>query len=170
MAVAMEKDIIEDTAGDTEGETGEDTGDSGDSGGSSTKTTKTKPTIKKSKRDPKQAAQLASDGKAALKSGNRKNAEALFFQALAFDNKNAMALSGLSDVYFDNGKKQKAVEFAERAVKASPNSKNYNLKLGDAYYAMLRYHDALTYYEKAKELGSASADKRIAKVKAKIGG
>ncbi len=163
------EDTAGDTAGDTEGETGEETaGDSGDSA-SETKTTK-KPTIKKSKRDPKQANQLASDGKAALKSGNRKNAEALFFQALAFDNKNAMALSGLSDVYFDNGKKQKAVEFAERAVKASPKSKTYNLKLGDAYYSVLRYHDALAYYKKAKELGSSSADNRIAKVEAKIGG
>ncbi len=161
------EEVIEDTAGDTEGETGDDTGDDT---GSATKSPTKKPTIKKSKRDPKQASQLASDGKSALKSGRRKDAEALFFQALAFDNKNAMALSGLSDIYFDTGQKQKAVEFAERAVKASPKSKTYNLKLGDAYYSVLRYHDALAYYEKAKELGSASADKRLAKVKAKIGG
>ncbi|MCA9714256.1 MAG: protein kinase [Myxococcales bacterium] len=164
-----EDNVVEDSAGDTEGEdSGED-----DSGGEDAKAggkSKHPTTIKKSKRDPAQSSQLASDGKAALKSGRRKDAEALFFQAIAFDNNNAMALSGLSDIYFDTGQKQKAVDFAERAVKASPKSKAYNLKLGDAYYVVLRYHDALAAYEKAKQLGSDAADSRIAKVKAKIGG
>ena len=83
---------------------------------------------------------------------------------------NAKALMGLSDVYFDTGSNQKAVLYAERAVKAAPKNKSYRLKLGDAYFKVLRYRDALTQYEKAKELGASKADARIAKVKPKVGG
>jgi serine/threonine protein kinase len=154
----------ESTGGETGADERENEAASSSKGGSG------RSAIKRSKRDPKQAKMLATDGKAALKSGRRKDAEALFYQALAFNNKNAMALSGLSDIYFDTGKRQKAVTFAERAVKAAPKSKIYNLKLGDAYYSVLSFQDALSAYKKAKTLGSASAEKRIAKVKAKLGG
>ena len=82
----------------------------------------------------------------------------MFNQAISFDRKNAKALMGLSDVYFDTGKNQKAVEYAERAVRASPTNKSYRLKLGDAYFKVLRYRDALEQYEKAKlELDSYTA-------------
>jgi tetratricopeptide (TPR) repeat protein len=106
----------------------------------------------------------------ALRSGNRSEAERLFNQAIASDVRNAMALMGLSNIYFDTGASQKAVLYAERAVEAAPNNGSYRLGLGDAYYKVLRYKDALEQYEKAKALGSNRADERIAKVKAKIGG
>ena len=64
----------------------------------------------------------------------------------------------------------KAVQFAELAVEAAPGSRASNLKLGDAYYNVLRYRDALKHYEKALELGESSAQGRIDKVKARIGG
>ncbi|MEZ4428897.1 MAG: tetratricopeptide repeat protein, partial [Nannocystaceae bacterium] len=142
---------------------------SGGSGGGSRKGGQHDP-IKRNKRDPAQSQQLANDAAAAAKAGKRGEAESLFHQALSFDNNNAAALSGLSDIYFDTGKRQKAVTFAERAVKAAPKSKAYQLKLGDAYYNVLRYRDALAAYEKAKDLGSDAAEGRIQKVKAKIGG
>jgi serine/threonine protein kinase/tetratricopeptide (TPR) repeat protein len=122
------------------------------------------------KSDPKKAAQLAEDGKAALASGRRAEAESLFHQAVGYDRRNAAALSGLSDVYFDTGSNQKAVLYAERAVQAASKNSTYRLKLGDAYFKVLRYRDALDQYEEAKKLGSSRADERISKVKAKIGG
>ena len=102
--------------------------------------------------------------------GQRSQAKSLFNQAISYDPRNAKALMGLSDVYFDTGSSQKAVLYAERAVKAAPKNSGYRIKLGDAYYNVLRYRDALDEYEKAKDLGSSKADKRIAKAKAKIGG
>jgi len=54
-------------------------------------------------------------------------------------------------------------------VEASPRSKAYQLKLGDAYFALLRYREALKHYELAKGLGEPNAEGRIAKVKAKLG-
>ena len=102
--------------------------------------------------------------------GGRGEAENLFHQAIAYDNRNVKALMGLSDVYFDTGSKQKSVQFAELAVEAAPLSRASNLKLGDAYYNVLRYRDALRHYKKAQELGEASAQGRIDKVNARIGG
>ncbi|MCY0988625.1 serine/threonine-protein kinase [Nannocystis sp. ILAH1] len=123
----------------------------------------------KSNRDPAKAKKLADDGVAALKAGRRNDAESLFHQAIFYDNRNARALMGLSDVYFDTGAKQKAVQFAELAVEAAPQSKSYHLKLGDAYFVVLRYRDALTHYEKARDLGDDGAQGRIDKVKKLIG-
>jgi serine/threonine protein kinase len=124
----------------------------------------------KAERDPKKAKELAEQGKAALKAGRRSEAESLFNQAIAHDRTNVTALMGLSDIYFDTGANDKAVKYAERAVEASPQSQAARLTLGDAYYKVLRYKDALEQYEKAKSMGSSKADDRIAKVKAKVGG
>ena len=123
----------------------------------------------KSNRDPAKAKRLADDGVAALKAGRRSDAESLFHQAIFYDNRNARALMGLSDIYFDTGAKQKAVQFAELAVEAAPQSKSYHIKLGDAYFVVLRYRDALEHYEKARDLGDDSAQGRIDKVKKLIG-
>jgi serine/threonine protein kinase/tetratricopeptide (TPR) repeat protein len=121
-------------------------------------------------RDPDRAKQLAESGQSALRAGKRSEASSLFNQALAHDHTNAMALMGLSDVYFDTGADQKAVVFAEKAVSASPANQGYRLKLGDAYFKVLRYQDALKQYEQAKKLGSTKADERISRVKTKLGG
>ena len=128
-----------------------------------------KPVLASNKRDPARARELADEGMTALGAGRRSDAESLFHQAIAYDNRNVKALMGLSDVYFDNGAKVKAVQFAELAVEAAPKSRVSNLKLGDAYYNVLRYRDALKHYEKALELGEASAQGRIDKVKTRIG-
>lgn len=138
-----------------------------------TRRTRTKdPTelLGQAERDPERANELAADGLAALRAGQRSKASSLFNQAISFDRKNAKALMGLSDVYFDTGKSQKALEYAERAVRASPANQSYRLKLGDAYFKVLRYRDALEQYEKAKAKGSKRAQARIDKVHAKTGG
>jgi len=121
------------------------------------------------KRNPKRARELAERGLGALASGRRSEAESLFNQAIAFDRKNGTALMGLSDIYFDTGANQKAVLYAERAVQASPKNRTYRLKLGDAYFKVLRYRDALKQYQEAKKLGSERAEERITKVKSKLG-
>ena len=76
---------------------------------------------------------------------------------------------GLSDIFFDTGRDQQAVRFAERAVRSAPTNASYRLKLGDALFKVLRYQDALVAYEKAKSLGSSRAQSRIDKVRAKLG-
>jgi len=128
-----------------------------------------RPPLSRNRRDPKRARALADEGADALRAGRRGDAESLFHQAISYDNRNVRALMGLSDVYFDTGAKQKSVQYAELAVEASPLSRASNLKLGDAYYNVLRYRDALRHYKKAQELGETSAQGRIDKVTARIG-
>ena len=125
--------------------------------------------IGKAERDPQRASQLADEGMTALRAGRRAEAAKLFNQAISFDNRNAKALMGLSDIYFDTGKDTQAIVYAERAVKASPGNKSYRIKLGDAYFKALRYKDALSQYQEAKKRGSKKADGRIARAKAKTG-
>ena len=141
------------------------------SGGSSSKRrqTATGPVLGEAERDPARAETLASEGAAALRAGRRQEAASLFHQAISFDRRNATALMGLSDVYFDTGSSQKAVIYAEKAVAASPTNGTARLKLGDAYFNVLRYKDALEQYERASKLGSSRAAERIAKVNAKLG-
>ena len=75
----------------------------------------------------------------------------------------------LSYVYFDTGRHQQAVSYAEKAVRASPRNASFRLKLGDALFKVLRYQDAMAEYTKAKNLGSSRAQARIEKLKAKLG-
>ncbi|MBZ5714646.1 protein kinase domain-containing protein, partial [Nannocystis pusilla] len=121
------------------------------------------------KRDSKRSTTLAADARAALAAGDRKQAETLYHQALAADNRNAAALIGLSDLEFDRGAHQRAADYAEKAIAAAPKTAAYRLKLGDAYFKLLRYADARNAYEKAKDLGSREADERLTKLKAKLG-
>ncbi|HEY8376849.1 MAG TPA: protein kinase, partial [Nannocystis sp.] len=126
--------------------------------------------VAEAKRDPAKSSELSNQGKAALAAGRRDEAEALFNQAVSYDRRNAEALIGLSDIYFDRGSSDKAQRFAEKAVAIAPNNGSYRIKLGDAYYNALRYREALLQYEKAQEIGDPKAAQRIAKVKAKLGG
>jgi hypothetical protein len=122
------------------------------------------------KRDTKQSAALVKEARAALAKGNEAGAEALYHQALSFDNRNAGALIGLSDLEFNRGKHQRAADYAEKATAASPKTGTYHLRLGDAYFKLLRYADARRAYQKAKDLGVNEANERLDKLKAKLGG
>ncbi len=159
--------------GGTTGDEGDDpSGGTGKTGGGGSKSHNKKgdDELTQAKRDPARAAELAAEGNTALRAGRRSEAAGLFNQALALDSRCAPALMGLSDIEFDTGSDQKAVNFAERAVKASPKNAGYRLSLGDAYFKVLQYADAKAQYEEAKKLGSSKADERIAKVNKKLGG
>jgi tetratricopeptide (TPR) repeat protein len=124
----------------------------------------------RSKRDPKKAAELARRGRKALAASKSSEAETLFEKALGFDRHNAMALIGLSDVFFNRGNYAKSVTYAEKAVKAAPRTASHRVKLGDAYFKVLRYRDARKAYAKAVDLGARDAQWRLDKVNKKLGG
>jgi tetratricopeptide (TPR) repeat protein len=128
-----------------------------------------KPAVVAVKRDTKQSSKLVKDARAALAAGKRKEAESLFHQALGYDNRNASALIGLSDLEFDRGAHQRAADFAEKAIAAAPKNGSYHLRLGDAYFKLLKYTNARSAYQKAKELGVREAEGRLEKLKAKLG-
>ena len=61
------------------------------------------------------------------------------------------------------------MEYAAKAVKRAPKVGGYRIRLGDAYFKMLRYNDARKQYEWAKRLGHSAAAGRLAKVDKKLG-
>jgi tetratricopeptide (TPR) repeat protein/tRNA A-37 threonylcarbamoyl transferase component Bud32 len=126
--------------------------------------------LEKAAQDRERSDELTQEGEAARRRGDFAAAERLFNQALAAYNRNGAALMGLSDVEFDRGHFERSVVFAERAVKVEPKKAEFRIRLGDAYFKVLRYHDAKAQYERAAELGHPRAGARLDKVKEKIGG
>ncbi|MBC8069311.1 MAG: tetratricopeptide repeat protein [Deltaproteobacteria bacterium] len=102
------------------------------------------------------------DGRRALRRGDRVAAEAAFRRALQLDARSSSALAGLADVYFERGEHDRAMHFAKLAVQRSPNAPAHRIRLGDSYYRLARYPDARSEYLAAKNLGSASAGRRLA--------
>jgi serine/threonine protein kinase/tetratricopeptide (TPR) repeat protein len=120
--------------------------------------------------DPERSRALSSEAEAAWKRGDGAAAEKLYNQALDLWNRNGAALMGLSDIFFERGGFERAVKYAEKAVRAEPARADYLLRLGDAYFKVFRYSDAQLRYERAAELGHPKADERLARVRAKVGG
>jgi tetratricopeptide (TPR) repeat protein len=119
-------------------------------------------------RDPQTSGTRASAGTKALRGGNLAEAQRLFEQALAHDRKNLVAMAGLRDVFFDRGDYNRAVQYGEKAVDLAPRSAAHRLRLGDAYYKVLRMSDARKQYEKALALGDERARWRLDKVAASL--
>jgi len=120
--------------------------------------------------DPERSRALTTEAEAAWKRGDAAAAEKLYNQALDLWNRNGAALMGLSDIFFERGSFERAVKYAEKAVRAEPSRADYLLRLGDAYFKVFRYSDAQLRYERAAELGHPKADERLARVRAKVGG
>ena len=56
-----------------------------------------------------------------------------------------------------------------RAVRRVPRKAALHVKLGDAYFKVLRYDDAASAYRAARKLGSEVAATRLAMVEARLG-
>lgn len=128
------------------------------------------PVLGRRKSDPARADDLAKQGMAAFKKGQFDAAEGLFHRALGEYRKNAKALGGLAELYFERGSYQKALSYASKAVSASPRTGKYRIVLGDAYFKTSAYESARREYEKAKDLGHPSASKRLSQLDKRLGG
>ena len=114
--------------------------------------------------------EYVTQGLAALRSGQRRKAETLFYRALDSDHRNHRALDGLTQVHFAEGDYDQAVQYGKRAVTAAPGRGAYRIHLGDAYFKVFRYKDAMAQYKRAEELGHSDARGRMQKVESKLAG
>jgi tetratricopeptide (TPR) repeat protein len=112
----------------------------------------------------RRAQRMYEDGVAAMRRGQRQAAIELYRQALALRPKHALAAGALSDVYFDEGRFDFAVAYAEDAVKADFDTPAHHIRLGDAYVRTGSLDDARAQYRTARQLGSTRADDRLAKL------
>ena len=128
------------------------------------------PALNPTPRAPGQARKVAKQGQAALRAGKWAQADKLFHRALALDGRCTNAFIGLSDLAFERGNHGRAVSYAEKAVRISGKNARYRIKLGDAYFKVVRYKDARRQYQEAQELGSTAAPGRLTKLDKKVGG
>jgi serine/threonine protein kinase/tetratricopeptide (TPR) repeat protein len=121
---------------------------------------------------PKTASEIASivaTGTRALDSRNYEEAEQAFRRALASSPRNAAALIGLSDVFFERSDYARALRYAKKATAASPMNARYRLKLGDAHFKVDQYKEAKAAYLRAKNLGHPQAQARLDRLAKALG-
>ena len=162
-----------DTEGDTEGDTsgGEATESDGETEGSESRgaDSPSAPEAAPRKRDPIAAAALVDEARAAARRGADREAERLFERALAQDSRCAEALAGLTEVHFNRGTYSRAFTYGKKAIRLAKADADLRVLVGDAAFKVFRYDEARVHYERAQELGHPQADKRLAKVTAKLG-
>ncbi|HEY0709597.1 MAG TPA: CDC27 family protein, partial [Polyangia bacterium] len=127
--------------------------------------------LKIAPRDPKASRASVERGRNALNRLSLQEAESAFNQALEADSTNANAIAGLSEVAFERSRYTEALDYARRALQASPRSWRYLVLVGDAYFKLFRYTDAKTAYDRALQLGAPieTVRSRLARVKSKVG-
>ncbi len=123
------------------------------------------PTPKASASDTKR---WLAEGRSRLAAGAYAAARRAFERVLASEPRHAGALAGIARTAYEEGKYVESAKYAERAVAAAPKKADHVLLLGDAYFKSFRYGDAKTQYQRALELGHASANARLQKVADKL--
>ena len=112
---------------------------------------------------------LSKQAKAAYDRGETSKAERLYRQALTKSSRNTDALVGLHRINFDRGDFREALDFAERAVTLRPKQGNLRIYAGDSCVKVHDYKRARKHYNEAKQLGVASATKRLSMLAEKTG-
>ena len=115
----------------------------------------------RTQRDREKAEEMVQKAQASLRRGDLDRARRRFESALRRDPGHPEALAGLSDLYFEQGRHQKAVHFARLALRQAPRNARNHVRLGDALYRVARYDDARSQYERAASLGSRLARRRL---------
>jgi len=120
--------------------------------------------------DRARAAQLVTEGQQLLRGGKLGDAEGRFQAAVEAHPNSASAVTGLATVAFEREKYARAVKLARRGVRMNPRSRPGLLLLGDAYFNLLRYREALAAWQRVLAIApnDRKALKRIAHVKTKL--
>jgi tetratricopeptide (TPR) repeat protein len=122
-------------------------------------------------RDRAASAKAAGEGGAALSRGDLARAQAAFDRAVRADSTNPDAVTGLAQVAFESARYTEALDYGRRAVRLQPKSAAHHVVVGDSYFKLLRYDDALASYTRAQTLApnDEGIKTRIGRVKARLG-
>lgn len=122
-------------------------------------------------RDRPASVKSAAEGASALSKGDLARAQVAFDKAVRADASNPDAVAGLAVVAFESARYTDALDYGRRAVRLQPKSAAHHVVVGDAYFKLLRYDDALTSYTRAQALAPADEGirTRIGRVRARLG-
>lgn len=118
----------------------------------------------------RRAKAAIADGMRASKRGEWAEARRHFHQALNHRPGHPGALAGLAEIEFQNSAYERAASLISKALERSPRHQGYLVLLGDAKFKVFDYSAAWRAYQKAAELGSKTAERRLARLEAKMGG
>jgi serine/threonine protein kinase/tetratricopeptide (TPR) repeat protein len=123
-------------------------------------------------RDRPASVKAAAEGASALARGDLASAQGAFERAVRADSTNPEAVAGLAEVAFENARYTEALDYGRRAVHMQPRASKYHVIVGDAYFKLLRYDEALGAYHRALALSpnDDGIKARIGRVKARFGG
>jgi tetratricopeptide (TPR) repeat protein len=123
-------------------------------------------------RDRSASAKAAVEGARLLARGDLAQAQAAFDRAVRADASNPDAVAGRGEVAFENARYTEALDYGRRAVRLQGKSAKYHVLVGDAYFKLLRYDEALAAYQRAETLSpkDEGIKARIGRVRARFGG
>jgi serine/threonine protein kinase len=122
-------------------------------------------------RDRAASAKAAAEGAGALGRGDLARAQTAFARAVRADSSNPDAVAGLAAVAFENARYTEALDYGRRAARLQPKVARHHIVVGDSFFKLLRYDEALGAYQRALALSphDRGIEERIGRVKKRIG-
>jgi tetratricopeptide (TPR) repeat protein len=122
-------------------------------------------------RDRAASAKAAAEGAGALAHGDLLRAQVAFDRAVRADASNPDAVAGLAEVAFENARYTEALDYGRRAARLQPKAAKHHVVVGDAYFKLLRYDEALAAYQRALAItpNDEGIKARLGRVKVRLG-
>ncbi len=118
--------------------------------------------------DPLNARAFALLGTSLLRSGEFRNSIEALYTSVKFDQKQALAIAGLSEIeYFENRSKT-AYDGLKRAISLEPNEPDYYVSLARACSRLELYTEAADAYQRFLEVSPKTDAERRARIKGLI--
>lgn len=118
--------------------------------------------------DPLNARAFALLGTALLRSGEFRNSIEALYTAVKFDQKQALAIAGLSEIEYFENRARTAYDGLRRAITLDPNEPDYYVSLARACSRLEYYNEAADAYQRFLEVSPKTDAERRARIKGLI--
>ena len=118
--------------------------------------------------DPLSARAFALLGTALLRSGEFRNSVEALYTAVKFDQKQALAVAGLSEIEYFENRARTAYDGLRRAIQLEPNEPDYYVSLARACSRLEIYNEAADAYQRFLEVSPKTDAERRARIKGLI--
>jgi tetratricopeptide (TPR) repeat protein len=118
--------------------------------------------------DPLNARAFALLGTALLRSGEFRNSVEALFTAVKFNNKEALAIAGLSEIEYFENRSRNAYDGLRKAISLDPAEPDYYISLARACSRLEYYNEAADAYQRFLEVAPKTDAERRARIKGLI--
>ncbi|MGH9800861.1 MAG: aspartyl protease family protein, partial [Blastocatellia bacterium] len=118
--------------------------------------------------DPLNARAFALLGTSLLRSGEFRNSVEALYTAVKFDQKQALAIAGLSEIEYFENRSRTAYDGLRRAISLEPNEPDYYISLARTCSRLELYTEAADAYQRFLEVSPKTDAERRARIKGLI--